>query len=381
MDTLELTWHAWSEGAGAYRLDAHGAHPIPPTPDFSAESAWAFATSGSSGRARWIVHQRAGLIASAQAVNAHLNVSATSHWGLLLPVWHVGGFSVLTRAHTADCRWSAWRQKWQAQAARDWLEQEQITHASLVPTQVHDLVQQHCPAPPALQAIVVGGGHLSQATGQAARDLGWPVLASYGMTEAASQIATQPLESRHQPFATVPLMILPHWQTRCDSGHRLSIRGPSLFSGELLARADGTWQWQARGDAWHATQDRVELSPAGQLRVLGRSDFIVKILGELVDPLALESQLVALGLPESHIALIAVPDARREHALCLCHEATAVSTATIAEALQRYHQHCAGHLRITQSAACSAFPRSDLGKIRREPLRVQVLERGTQPVG
>jgi acyl-coenzyme A synthetase/AMP-(fatty) acid ligase len=201
------------------------------------------------------------------------------------------------------------------------------------------------------------------------------------MTEAASQVATQPLHARQRPFGDVALDILPHWQLRCTDEQRLSLSGPSLFSGELLAQADGTWQWQPRADDWFTSQDRVELLPARQLRVLGRSDFIVKILGELVDPLTLESQLVALGLPEAHFALIAAPDARREHALCLCYESAALPAAAIAEALQRYHQHCAGHLRITQLAACTAFPRSDLGKIRREQLRLRVLERGTEPVG
>ena len=69
-----------------------------------------------------------------------------------------------------------------------------VTHTSLVPTQVHDLVKADLRAPETLKAIVVGGGHLDAATGRLARTLGWPVLASYGMTEAASQIATQTLE-------------------------------------------------------------------------------------------------------------------------------------------------------------------------------------------
>ncbi|MES2474668.1 MAG: AMP-binding protein, partial [Verrucomicrobiota bacterium] len=147
-----------------------------------------FETSGSTGSPKWIALSKEALLISAQAVNAHLQVTKHSCWGLALPTHHVGGFGVAARAWQAGCRMAVFAGKWNPSLFREEMAAHQVTHTSLVPTQVHDLVQAKLAAPASLRAIVVGGGHLDEATGQAARDLGWPVLASYGMTEACSQI-------------------------------------------------------------------------------------------------------------------------------------------------------------------------------------------------
>ncbi len=109
------------------------------------------------------------------------------------------------RAFAAGCGFSEFGRRWDAPAFAAWLAENQVTHTSLVPTQVHDLVAAGVQAPVSLRAIVVGGGHLDAATGRAARALGWPVLASYGMTEAASQIATQGLDSLKTLYQPAPL--------------------------------------------------------------------------------------------------------------------------------------------------------------------------------
>ena len=162
----------------------------PPVPDGSV----LFRTSGSTADARWIVLGKKGLLLSARAVNAWLDVREDSKWGLALPLNHVGGFGVLARAFSARCGLACFEGKWDPERFARWVETERVTHVSLVPTQVHDLVGGGFPGPESLRAVVVGGGHLDSESGQAARDAGWPVLASYGMTEAGSQIATQRLE-------------------------------------------------------------------------------------------------------------------------------------------------------------------------------------------
>ncbi len=93
-----------------------------------------------------------------------------------------------------------------------------VTLTSLVPTQVHDLVQCALACPPSLRAVVVGGAELDPVLGERARELGWPVLQSYGMTEAASQVATASLASLDRPYASSPR---PR-STRCSARARIS---------------------------------------------------------------------------------------------------------------------------------------------------------------
>lgn len=59
------------------------------------------ATSGTSGEAKGVVHTHAGLRAASIATAAGLGCGAEAHWLACLPLSHIGGFGVVTRAlHT-----------------------------------------------------------------------------------------------------------------------------------------------------------------------------------------------------------------------------------------------------------------------------------------
>lgn len=358
----------------AFRDDPAPFAAVPPgmeAPDFRGIAGLrhhvCFQTSGSTGAPRWVALSKEALRASARAVNRHLRVGAADCWGLALPVHHVGGFGVAARALEAACRFSVFGRRWDPAAFARWLADTNVTHTSLVPTQIHDLVVAAIRAPENLRAVVVGGGRLDELAGQAARALGWPVLASFGMTEAASQIATQDLESLHAPYQPAPMRILDIWQVEVDPDGRLRIAGPALFSGWVEA-GDSGWSYRPRGNPWHATQDRVVLSEAG-LTPLGRADTLVKVLGELVDPAEIEDELLALaggGLHPGSFAVAAVPDERSEHVLVPVFESS--HEADSAGWVQAYNERAPGFKRLRPPVIVTALPRSPLGKIRRAEL-------------
>ncbi len=336
--------------------------PVSVTPELTGHVL--FETSGSSGVPKSVAISKPALLASAAAVNRHLAVTPASCWGLILPLHHVGGFGVAARAYEAGCDFQEFGQRWDPKSFRDWLETAGTTHTSLVPTQVHDLVKAELTAPATLQAIVVGGGHLEPATGQAARDLGWPVLASYGMSEASSQIATQTLASLKQPYQSAPIPLLPIWETRVSTDGLLEISGPALFSGYVT---DG--KFTRCGNAWHTTSDRVLLENR-TITPLGRADTLVKILGELVDPEAIERELISLSedrLAPGTFAVIAIPDERAGSALVPVFEAS-VSRQVIDPTLALYEKQAAGFRRLRPAAVIADLPRSELGKLRRNEL-------------
>jgi len=327
-----------------------------------------FETSGSSGTPKWIVLGKDALRVSADAVNAHLEVTANSCWGLALPLHHVGGFGVAARAYAAGCGFEHFTPRWKPEIFTRWIADFQITHTSLVPTQVHDLVACQYRAPQCLRAIVVGGGRLDTGTGQAARALGWPVLASYGMTEAASQIATQSLASLDQPYEPAPMSVLPIWQTKLGTDDQLLIAGPALFSGSLI-KHDQVWIYHARTSPWHETRDRVKLDTRG-ITPLGRIDSLVKVLGELVDPSSIEQELFALSngkLSPQSIAVIAIPDPRDEHALVPAFD-TSVDRSLMHQILARYAEKASGPNRLREPVTLDSLPLSPLGK----PLRAEI---------
>ncbi|MFT3992270.1 MAG: AMP-binding protein [Luteolibacter sp.] len=326
-----------------------------------------FRTSGSTGVPKWIALSKTALLTSAAAVNRHLDVTEDSVWGLPLPIHHVGGFGVVARAYEAGCHLAEFTPRWEPAAFTAWVEKSQVTHASLVPTQVHDLVKTNLRAPSSLRAIVVGGGKMDTAAGQAARDLGWPVLASYGMTEACSQIATQPLSALEAPYCPSPIAVLPIWKTRVETDGCLSISGPALFTGTFIEDT-----YIPRSGDWHATSDRVRLENDA-ICPLGRADHLVKVLGELIDPEEIIRKILRLAggkFSAENFTVVPLPDTRAEHILVPVFLSN-VPAPEIENFLNAYQAAAPGLLRLAKPVILETFPRSSLGK----PLRAELIAR------
>ena len=178
-----------------------------------------FSTSGSTGGSKWVAISRSALLASARAVNTHLGASGNDRWLRALPDFHVGGMGIFARCYEAGCACVSLEGKWSPAGYHSLACDEGITLSSLVPTQLVDLVSADLPSPPTLRAVLIGGGRLDDAIYQKAIALGWPVMETYGMTEASSQVATTTLNTRQ-------LEILPCWQADQISEGELKLKGP-----------------------------------------------------------------------------------------------------------------------------------------------------------
>jgi len=263
------------------------------------------ATSGTGGRLKLVALSRTALEGSARAVNAHLGATGGDVWLNALPLFHVGGLGIRVRASLAGSRCEELAGGWDARVFVDRAGQCGATLSALVPTQVHDLVRLDLPAPRQLRAVVVGGGALEERLRAQAVALGWPLLPSYGLTEAASQVATA--AAGQTDFSWLPL--LPHVEARVANGHVLELRGPSLLTGWMIFEPDGSLHLEdPKRDGWLRTSDRAELR-GRELHVLGRADDLVKIRGELVDVPALERALQE-RVPAGTVCVLTEPDGR-----------------------------------------------------------------------
>ncbi|MES2708806.1 MAG: AMP-binding protein [Verrucomicrobiota bacterium] len=349
-----------------------------------------FPTSGSTGMPSVIVHTDESLEASAASVNTWLETGSEDVWLRVLPLFHVGGRQIHTRAELAGSRVVEHEGKWSAREFADICRAEGATLASLVPAQVFDLVAAGLSAPDSLRAVVVGGGALEEPLWRRARELGWPVLPSYGSSEAASQVATARI-SRLRDKDMPPLELLPGWEARVaeadeSGGGLLELNGPALALARLgfdevekcwrrtevsggnglpaassgeNERDDGDADSDAgRGAGWWRTADRVRLQ-GRELRFAGRADRVVKVLGELVNPAAVEHALAAAGLESGTFAVIPLHSERRGNELALVTEKEADDSV-----LRRYAEMAAPFARISRVVRVEALPRSALGKVR-----------------
>ncbi len=272
--------------------DAGGAEPRP-------HSAMAIVfTSGSSGRAKGVVLSRAAFAASAAASAVRLGWRDDDAWLLALPPAHVGGLSVLTR-----CLAARRTVVLEPAPGTEGLERglAEATLASLVPAQLHRLFAERPSwrAPARLRAVLLGGAAAPPPLVEEARRRGMPVRETYGLTECASQVATQ--EPGDPPGHAT---LLPGFEARVVDGV-IELRGPALMTGYLPT---GGEPWTA--DGWLRTGDRGTIDAAGRLAILGRADDVIVTSGENVDPLEVEAALS--HDPEVAAALVfGVPDPRR----------------------------------------------------------------------
>ena len=327
-------------------------------------------TSGSSGQAKFVCLSRTALLASARAVNRHLRVTTDDVWLCALPTFHVGGLGIYARGFCAANSVIAYAEEWQPAGFSKSLQSAAITLTALVPTQIADLVAAEVSAPASLRAVIVGGGHLDRTIEKCARQLGWPLLLSYGMTETCSQIATQPLEQLRSSEAGNGLQVLPHCQVRNDRDQRLAVRGDSLLTAYLIIDEAGHAKLNKPldDDNWFVTQDRVAID-GDQLTYLGRVDRQVKILGELVDLDRVEAALrkgLDPGVRES-VTVEAIADRRRGFRLIPIIEKRVAGSAIDAGILT-FNQQALPFERLEAWIEVDRFPRSPLGKLQRSAL-------------
>lgn len=329
-----------------------------------------FQTSGSEGVPKWVALAKEAFLISASAVNTHFRVTRNDRWLIALPLHHVGGFSILARAHLSGSSVTHSDMPWAPEDFVRRIQNQGVTLVSVVPTQVHDLVQRKLASPAPLRAAIVGGGGMSRELAEAARRLGWPVYQSYGMTEAASQIATQPLQD---DLPSECLEILPHWRAERDAAGRLVISGSALAKGYAMRDKPGGWTWQPLGGKL-VTRDLVQLGEdQGRrwLKFAGRESGFVKVLGELIHLAPLQSRLDSLALergisPPPVIA--ALPDARRESRLVLVAE-----NATGSALLELFNAVAPPLHQLAECIRLPAIPRSSLGKVNAGALREMLI--------
>ena len=339
------------------------------------QSVVAFATSGTTGASKWVVLSKQALRFSAEAVCRHLEVKRGERWICPLPVGHVGGAGVYLRALVSGGLVVPWDGKWSAKKFQNTCAGGDVHWASLVPTQVVDLVANGCEAPGTLRGVVVGGGALDAEMKRCAVDLGWPILTSFGMTETASQIATE------LPGSGGRMEVIDGWDVRVDESSTLQLRGEAMFSGWLEPDDDGEFVMRSlmNDDGWFATQDRVELSHVGGktfLRPCGRVDDFVKVLGELISLQRLEIELHRIvrerGGEMESVAVVALPDERMGRRPVMVVEDSQVEADEWMKLFNK--SEIIPVERLTEVIFVKGFPRSALGKIRRNRLMEMVLD-------
>ena len=253
-------------------------------------------TSGTTGRPKGVMLSDRSFYWSAVGSALHLGVDPHDRWLSCLPLFHVSGLSILLRSALYGTA-AIVHPGFDPDAVNRALDDQGVTLVSLVPTMLERLLDARGEkrAPESLRCVLLGGSGSPPGLVERARALGFPVACTYGLTEAASQVATQPLEAddaegaaglRPLPGTSVRVVDAAGVRVRGEPGEIL-VRGPTLMHG-YFNRRDG----MALRDGWLHTGDIGVQDADGGLRVLDRRTDLIISGGENIYPAEIESVLL-----------------------------------------------------------------------------------------
>lgn len=217
------------------------------------------------------------VLANAHAVNKRFSISSEDRWLSSLPKYHIGGLSIFARAFLSGSEVIDNVFKWNPETFVKLVESEGITHLSLVPTQLFDVVDLGLAAPAKLKMVFVGGDFVSHDLCKKAVALGWPIFVTYGMTECCSQVATSAFNDMEDGY----IEVLPvHSLIPKETKYR--VVSEALFSEMIELRQNGNIH--SKYSSNFIIPDNLSVKNKGNvqfLKPLGRASDVFKISGRL----------------------------------------------------------------------------------------------------
>lgn len=334
-------------------------------------------TSGTTGAPKGAVLTYSNFWWSAVGSALNLGVHADDRWLAPLPLFHVGGLSVLTRSAIYGTT-AVLHDGFDAERVSAAIDDQGITLVSLVPTMLHRLLDARGdrPVPSSLRCVLLGGGPAPRALLDRCARLGVPVSQTYGLTECCSQVATlapgdalkklgsagRPLYPNELRLATADGAYPPPGE-----GGEILVRGPIVTPG-YWNRPDATER--AFVDGWFRTGDYGTLDEEGYLYVLDRRDDLIVTGGENVYPAEVEGVLLAHPRV-AEAAVIGVADAEwGQRVVAVVRLVDGADPSVVAE----LDAHCRSSLaayKVPREVRISSepLPRTASGKLRRGELR------------
>lgn len=376
--------------AGSFRLRGTPAETrAPELPPGLDGEALVLHTSGTTSRPKLVPLSRGNLIASARAIRTSLELTPGDSCLNVMPLFHVHGLiaallsSLEAGASVACCP------GFTATRFFDWMSELEPTWYTAVPTMhraVLDAAAQHCDIigrsrlrfirscsaalPPPLMASLESA-------------FSAPVIEAYGMTEAAHQIASNPLPPRQRKPGSVGVAAGPDIGIMDSEGLLLGsgqtgevvIRGPNVTAGY-----EGNPEANSRAftNGWFRTGDQGYIDSEGHLFLTGRLKELINRGGEKIAPREIDEALLSHPAVAQAVAF-AVPHSKLGEAVA----AAVVLARRVDESELR--SHVAGrlaHFKIPERIfVVDGLPKGPTGKLQRIGLaeKLEITEADLRP--
>lgn len=307
--------------AGSFRLLARPAraqgHRRPARPS---DTALLLHTSGTTARPKLVPLTQANLVASARSVAHTLDLQPHDRCLNIMPLFHIHGLAGVLLASLYAGSAVVAAPGFRAMSFFRWLDRMQPTWYSAVPT-MHQTILQRAARNAA--SLLTHSLRLIRSSSAALppkvfRDLeaafGCPVIEAYGMTEAAHQMASNPLPPGPRKAGTVGVAAGPDVAVMDSAGNLLPdrtigevvIRGPNVTAGYVDNPEANTAAF-TRG--WFRTGDQGMRDADGYFTITGRLKELINRGGEKISPREVDEVLLEHPAVAQAVAF-SVPHAR-----------------------------------------------------------------------
>lgn len=259
-------------------------------------------TSGTTNIPKIAIIKRKNVIHAALGAGENIQPGTSKRWLLMLPLNHIGAQSVIFRSLIYGNSISDFRFEKLNRIADELLLNREVTMASLVPTQLHKLLEEpNFKTHDEFKAMLLGGGPSNSQMILEARKRNIPIMKSFGMTETTAQFTCVPFEKIYDAGLLSSGLPLTGNQIQIRNSNNATLtygesgliylKGPQVID-EYLYPKEANNAFDDEG--WFYTGDYGHLDDEGNLYVeMRRSDLIVTG-GENVNPENVENALLKL---------------------------------------------------------------------------------------
>lgn len=333
------------DASGQHSVDV-GVNVTAPTM-LQAGDAAVMLTSGTTGTPKGVIHTHHSIEIAAEITARATETTQASRWVCCLPVNHVGGFSVITRARHRGAAIELLDSPTTGQL--DAAVERGGTHVSLVPA-LFDRID-----PAEWQLILTGGS-------QSPSNRPDNVIATYGLTETFGGVVYNGCA-----LEGVELRIV----TNSAGQGVVALRTPTIGRGYLIGRDVLSL---TDDDGWFHTTDLGSLDDDNLLTIHGRADDVIITGGENVWPDPVEAALEQLPEIEA-AAVVGLPSSTwGEEVTAVVVPHTNADRVNLDELQERLGHTLARHEIPRALVIVDELPRTDIGKLQRSVVKQRLLE-------
>ncbi|RPF50280.1 o-succinylbenzoate--CoA ligase [Aquisalibacillus elongatus] len=258
-------------------------------------------TSGTTGNPKGVQLTYGNHYWNATASVLNLGLHSNDRWLLSLPMFHVGGLSILFKSVIYGMPVHL-HERFDVDTIHHDIMNKGVTVMSVVALMVEELMKRLGDGqyPDTFRCFLLGGGPASQSLLEHCRDKNVPVFQSYGMTETASQFCTLDEDSMLSKIGSSGKALFPGQLKIVEEGQECSaneigeiyVKGPTITPG-YWNRTDANedtfdHDWLKTGDLGYLDED-------GYLFVVDRRKDLIISGGENVYPAQIESVLKGMN--------------------------------------------------------------------------------------